>query len=353
MMWLDELVSSIGPLDQRAAQAARSRQDSLTKPPGSLGRLEALSLQIAGVTGQPLPRLAHKVIVTMAADHGVVAEGVSAYPQSVTAQMVGNFLRGGAAVNVLARQAGARVVIVDVGVATELSPSPQLISKKVCRGTRNMVHGPAMTHEQTLAAIKVGVEVVEGEFDRGLDILASGELGIGNTAAAAALATVLTERTPLEMIGNGTGIDTAGMARKQAAVERAISVNQPDSKQPIDVMAKVGGLELAALVGAALAAAARRRPVVIDGYPSTAAAMIAVALAPALRPYLVASHRSQEKGHQAMLDWLELDPLLDLGLRLGEGTGAVLAFSLLEAACLTLRDMATFAEAGLSSREDV
>ncbi|HEX4143603.1 MAG TPA: nicotinate-nucleotide--dimethylbenzimidazole phosphoribosyltransferase [Pirellulales bacterium] len=351
-MWLDELVSRIGPVDQNAATAARARQDSLTKPTGSLGRLETLVVQIAGITGRPLPQLTHKVIVTMAGDHGVVAEGVSAYPQAVTAQMVQNFLRGGAAINVLARQAGARVVVTDVGVATDLPASPNLIAKKVRRGTANIAHGPAMTSDEALAAIRVGVEVIEAELDRGLDILALGEMGIGNTTAAAAIAVVLTDREPAEMVGRGTGLDSAGVARKQAVVERALAVNRPDRDLPLDVLAKVGGLEIAALAGAALAAAAHRRPVVVDGYPSTAAAMIAAALAPALRPYLIAAHRSQEAGHQAMLAWLGLESLLDLGLRLGEGTGAALALLLIEAACRTSREMATFAEAGVSSREE-
>jgi nicotinate-nucleotide--dimethylbenzimidazole phosphoribosyltransferase len=351
-MWLNELIARIGPLDDAAIAAARARQDTLTKPPGSLGRLESLSLQLAGIRSCDRPRLPHKVIVTMAADHGVVAEGVSAYPQAVTAQMVGNFLRGGAAINVLARQAGARVVVVDLGVAAELARSPGLISRKVAFGTQNMAQGPAMTTEQALAALQAGVEVVEAELDRGLDILALGDMGIGNTTAAAAIAVVLTGKSPHELIGRGTGVDDAGLARKRAAVQQAIAVNRPDPTKPLEVLAALGGLEIAGLAGAALAGAAHRRPVLIDGYPATAAAMIAAALAPALRPYLIAAHRSQEAGHQAMLDWLGLEPLLDLGLRLGEGTGAALALSLVEAACRTLDEMATFAEAGVSTRGD-
>jgi nicotinate-nucleotide--dimethylbenzimidazole phosphoribosyltransferase len=358
-MWLDELLSRIEPLDQPAIAAARTRQDVLTKPRGSLGRLEQLAIQIAGITGRSLPATTHKLVLVAAADHGVVAEGVSAYPQAVTAQMVANFLRGGAAISVLARQAGARIVVVDVGVASDLQAltgiqsTAGLLIRKVCPGTANMARGPAMTVEQALAAMRVGVEVVEAELDRGLDILALGEMGIGNTTAAAAIATVLIGRKPTELIGRGTGLDPVGMARKLAVVERALKVNRPDASRPLDMLAQLGGLELATLAGAALAAAANRRPVLVDGYPSTAAAMVAAALVPAVRPYLIAAHRSQETGHQAMLDWLGLEPLLDLELRLGEGTGAALALMLVEAACNTMREMATFGEAGVSSREDV
>lgn len=352
MSWLEDLVARIGPLDERAMAEARARQDSLTKPPGSLGRLEALAVQLAGISRRPRPRLAHKLIVTAAGDHGVVAEGVSAYPQSVTAQMVGNFLRGGAAINVLARQAGARIVVVDVGVAAELPPAPGLVARKVRFGTANLARGPAMTPDEALAAMQVGVEVFEAELDRGCDVVALGEMGIGNTTSAAAIAAVLTGRDPGELIGRGAGLDPAGLVRKETAVRRALELHRLDAARPLEVLAKVGGLELAALAGATLAAAAHRRPVIVDGYPATAAAMIAISLAPAARDYLTAAHRSQEAGHAIMLDWLGLEPLLDLGLRLGEGTGAALALHLVEAACRTLDEMATFAEAGVSSRED-
>ncbi len=349
-MWLDELIARIGPLDEHAAGAARRRQDLLTKPAGSLGRLEELSIQVAGITRRPMPRIEHKVVITMAADHGVVSEGVSAYPQSVTAQMVGNFLNGGAAVNVLAWQAGVRVVVVDMGIAGSLPERAGLVRRSQGSGTNNMAIGPAMTREQTLAAVRAGVETVEQEFDRGLDIVALGEMGIGNTTAAAALAAVLTNRPPAELVGRGTGIDAAGLERKIAVVERALAANHPDRGDPLSVLACLGGFEFAGLVGAALAAAAHHRPIVLDGYPSTAAGMVAAAMAPAIRPYLIASHRSQEHGHQRMLDWLGLDPLLDLRLRLGEGTGAVLGMMLVEAACRLLSDMATFGEAGVSNR---
>ncbi len=350
-MSLDNLISQIRPLDADAMSAARARQDTLTKPQGSLGRLEALSVQVAGITGNPRPRLDHKVIVTMAGDHGVVAAGVSAYPQEVTPQMVYNFLAGGAAINVLSRHVGARVVVVDMGVAAELDPHPSLVNKKVGLGTENMAAGPAMTREQTVRALEAGASVVDAEFERGLDILGVGDMGIGNTTPSAAIACALTGEPASAVVGRGTGVDEAGLARKIEAVENALSVNQPDPHDGLDVLAKVGGFEIGGLAGAMLAAAAHQRPVVVDGFISTAAALIAVTLAPQIRPYLIAAHRSQEQGHHIMLNWLGLQPLVDLDLRLGEGTGAALGISITEASCKILDEMATFAEAAVSERE--
>ncbi|MAG37199.1 MAG: nicotinate-nucleotide--dimethylbenzimidazole phosphoribosyltransferase [Dehalococcoidia bacterium] len=345
---LGQLVTGIADLDRQAIAAARARQDVLTKPPGSLGRLEALSIQLAGITGQATPTLKHKVIVTMAGDHGVVAEGVSAYPQAVTGQMVANFLRGGAAVNVLARHVDARVVVVDMGIATQVAAQRGLVIKKQACGTGNIVRGPAMTRAQATSVVLDGAQVVEAELARGLDILGAGDMGIGNTTPSAAIAAVLTGNTPAEIVGRGTGVDDAGLSRKVAAVEQALAANQPDPVDALDVLAKVGGFEIGGLAGAMLATAAARRPVMLDGFISTAAAMIAVGLAPQVRAYLIASHRSQERGHRLMLDWLELEPLLDLELRLGEGTGAALGISLAQAACAVLAEMATFSEAGVS-----
>ena len=349
-MSLENLISQIGSLDEAAMAAARARQDMLTKPRGSLGRLEALSIQLAGITGNPQPSLQHKVIVTMAGDHGVVAEGVSAYPQAVTPQMVYNFLRGGAAINVMSRHVGARVVVVDMGVAADLECHPNLVDKKVAPGTANIARGPAMSREQAVRALLAGVEVVEAEMTKGLDILGMGDMGIGNTTPSSAIAAAMTGRSPAEVVGRGTGVDDAGLARKIAAVQRALTANQPDPADALDVLAKVGGFEIGGLAGAILATAARRRPVVVDGFISTAAAMLAVGLAPQVRPYLIAAHRSQERGHAVMLEWLALDPLLDLGLRLGEGTGAALGVSLADVACKILREMATFGEAGVSGK---
>lgn len=350
-MELKELVSRIQGLDESAMAAARARQDTLTKPQGSLGRLEELSIQLAGVMATPIPQVLHKVIVTMAGDHGVVAEGVSAYPQAVTAQMVYNFLRGGAGINVLGRHVGARVVVVDMGVSAALGLHPGLVDKKVACGAGNIATGPAMTREQAIKAVTAGAEVVEAELARGLDILALGDMGIGNTTPSAAIAAALAGRPPADVVGRGTGVDDAGLARKVAAVQRALAVNRPDPGDALDVLVKVGGFEIGGLAGAALAAAAHRRPVVLDGYITTAAAMVAVALAPGVRPFLIASHRSQEPGHRIMLEWLRLKPLLDLDLRLGEGTGAALGIFLAEAACKVLREMSTFQEAGVAEKE--
>jgi len=349
-MSLEALLHSIQPIDENARAAARDRQDRLTKPPQALGRLEELSIQLAGITGQALPRLIHKVILTMAGDHGVVAEGVSAYPQEVTEQMVLNFLSGGAAINVLARHVGARVVVVDMGVAARFEPQPDLVDKKVALGTQNMARGPAMSREQAVQALLGGAEVVDAEFAKGLDILGVGEMGIANTTPSTAIAAVLTGIPVERLAGHGTGIDISGLERKIAAVQRAIKVNQPDPTDALDVLAKVGGFEIGGMAGAMLAAAVHRRPVMVDGFISTAAALIAVGLAPQAKAYLISSHCSQERGHRLMLEWLGLKPLFDLDLRLGEGTGAALGISLADAACKILGEMATFDEAGVSGK---
>lgn len=349
--WTDQ----IQPLHLEAMAEAEARQARLTKPTGALGRLEALATQIAGIMGQSRPRLTHKVVVVMAGDHGVTAEGISAYPQSVTGQMVLNFLSGGAAINVLARQAGARVVVADLGVASQFAARPDLYNTrlheaKIALGTANMAHGPAMTRNQALLAIMHGAELVRREVDQGLDILGIGEMGIGNTTAAASIAAALTGSDPAEFVGRGTGLDDAGVRHKMEVVRQALAVNQPDAADGLDVLAKVGGFEIGGLVGAILATAAHRRPIMVDGFITTAAAMIAVTLVPAVRPYLIAAHRSAEPGHGAMLAWLGLEPLLSLDLRLGEGTGAVLGMQLADAACRLLDEMATFDEAGVDDR---
>jgi nicotinate-nucleotide--dimethylbenzimidazole phosphoribosyltransferase len=347
---LEYITAKIQELDEAAMAAARARQDTLTKPPGSLGRLEELSVQLAGITGKAIPSINDKVIITMAGDHGVVAEGVSAFPQEVTPQMVLNFLHGGAAINVLARHVGARITIVDMGVAADMESHPSLVVKKIAHGTANMTRGPAMTREQAEQAIMAGVEVVEAEIEKGLDIVGAGEMGIGNTTPSAAIASVLTGIDPAKLAGRGTGVDDEGLKRKIDAIERALAVNKPDPKNGLDVLAKVGGFEIAGLVGVILGAAAHRKPVMVDGFISTAAAMIAITLAPAVGPYLISAHRSQEYGHSQMVDWLGLKPLVDFDLRLGEGTGAALGISIAEAACKILAEMATFAEAGVSDK---
>jgi nicotinate-nucleotide--dimethylbenzimidazole phosphoribosyltransferase len=351
-MSLDNLLSQIAPLDETAMQAARARHDQLTKPQGSLGRLEDLSVQIAGITAQPQPSIRQKVITVMAGDHGVVAEGVSAYPQEVTPQMVENFLHGGAAINVLARHVGARVVVADLGVAVDLEPHPDLVVRKIGYGTQNIANGPAMSRLQAEQAILVGAEIVEAQIAKGLDVLATGDMGIGNTTPSAAIAAALTGRPAGEIVGRGTGVDDRGLRRKIEVVEKALRVNQPDKTDALDVLAKVGGFEIGGLAGAILAATAHRKPVVVDGFISTAAAMLAVQLAPATGGYLIAAHSSMERGHHVMLDWLQLTPLLDLHLRLGEGSGAALALPLLEAACKILSEMATFGQAGVSEKSE-
>lgn len=347
MSELDALLSRIASPDPRVALAAHERLERLTKPPGSLGRLEELAVRVALITGQPVPRVGAAVIFTLAGDHGVVEEGVSAYPQAVTAQMVENFCRGGAAVNVLARHVGARVIVADLGVAADLGSRPGLVVRKVRAGTRNLARGPAMTREEALAAIAAGAALVD---ETAPDCVGTGEMGIGNTTAASALTAALTGGVPEAVTGRGTGVDDAAWARKVAVVRRALEVNRPDPRDPLGVLAALGGLEIAGLVGVILAGAGRRVPVVLDGFIATAAALVAVRLRAEAREYLIAAHRSAEPGHRLLLETLGLAPYLDLGMRLGEGTGAALGIGLLRAALACYTEMATFKEAGVSER---
>ena len=341
----------IPDFDLQSAEQAKLRQNTLTKPEGSLGRLEALSIQLAGICGVSNPSFARKAVIVMAGDHGVTAEGISAYPSAVTKQMVFNFLRGGAAINVLARGAGARVIVVDIGVAAELEGAASLIHHKIDNGTQNISRGPAMTRGQAEEAIRVGMEVAEAEIAKGLDILAVGEMGIGNTTPSSAITSLYTALPVRLVTGRGTGLAEAGFIHKIEVIEQSIAVNKPDPADPIDVLSKVGGFEIGGLVGSILCAAAHRLPVVLDGFISGAAALLAVELEPRVKPFLIASHLSVEAGHRAILERLGLRPLLDLDLRLGEGTGAALAFHLIDAAVNTLNEMATFSEAGVSGRE--
>src|SRR5579859_1492434 len=351
MQQILDRAASVTPLDTAAMELARSRQQQLTKPAGSLGRLEDIAIQIAGITRQPLPNVKQKAVIIMAGDHGVTKEGVSAYPSAVTPQMVYNFLRGGAAINILAHHIGTKVIVVDVGVAADLS-HPDLLSRKAASGTANMVLEPAMTQAQMLEAIKVGIDVFDTQLDQGIDLVATGDMGIGNTTAASAIAAVLLQKPAALVTGRGTGIDDQQLAHKIQVIEQAIQRNVPDPQQPLDVLMKVGGLEIAGLVGVIIAAASRRVPVVIDGFISGAAALVAVELNPLIGAYLIAGHVSVEQGHRFILEKLGLSPLLDLQLRLGEGTGAVLAMSIIEAALRTHCEMATFADAGVSTREE-
>jgi nicotinate-nucleotide--dimethylbenzimidazole phosphoribosyltransferase len=349
---MNQTLSEIKPVDKEAMAEARKRQDDLTKPQGSLGQLESLSIQIAGIKRNPRPRIAQKVIFTLAGDHGVTKEGVSAYPSEVTPQMVYNFLRGGAAINVLARYIGARVVIADLGVASILERHPDLSDRKVGLGTQNMAKGPAMSKEEAIRSIEAGMELVEAELSKGVDILGTGDMGIGNTTASSAITAALTGADVAAVTGRGTGLDDKGWEKKVKVIQQALERNQPDPKDAIDVLSKVGGFEIGGITGVILAGARHRIPVVLDGFISGAAALIATSLSPHTKPYLIASHQSVEEGHRIILDHLGLKPLLNLGLRLGEGTGAALGIFLVEASLKILGEMATFSEAGVSEKEE-
>ncbi len=349
---VDETVGRILPLNAAAMEAARERQDNLTKPPGSLGRLEELSVLLAGIFGEPQPAIRRKAVIIAAGDHGVVAEGVSAYPQDVTPAMVMNFLHGGAAINALARHAGADIVVLDAGVAADLPEHPALRSVKVGRGTGNIAVGPAMTRAQAIACLETGIEASRERVADGVDLIATGDMGIGNTTPSSAITSVITGADPSVTTGRGTGLDDAGVARKAAVVRRAIETNRPDPANGVDVLAKVGGFEIGMLAGVMLGAASAGRPVIIDGFISGAAALIASAIAPGASRRFIASHRSVEPGHRIALEWLGLSPLLDLEMRLGEGTGAALAMHIVEASAKCLSEMATFAEAGVSGRTE-
>jgi nicotinate-nucleotide--dimethylbenzimidazole phosphoribosyltransferase len=344
---LRRLLDAVRPAVPGPAVDAQRHLDELTKPPGSLGRLEEIALRLATLRGGP-PRVDRPVVFTFAADHGVVAEGVSAYPQVVTGQMVENFARGGAAINVLARQAGARVVVADFGVIGPVPAAQGLVSCPIAAGTANMARGPAMTREQATLAIERGAPLAEVALDAGADLLATGEMGIGNTTAAAAITAAITGAPPEMVTGRGTGVDDAGWRRKVDVVGAALAVNRPDAADGLGVLARVGGFEIAGLVGVILAGAARRVPVALDGFISTSAALIAATLAPGARAAMFAAHRSAEPGHALALAHLGLAPYLDLSLRLGEGTGAALFIHLVRAATLIYNEMATFKSAGVS-----
>jgi nicotinate-nucleotide--dimethylbenzimidazole phosphoribosyltransferase len=340
---------AIGPLDTRAMAEAAARWDTLTKPRGSLGRLEALACQVAGISGQVRPRLMERLVFVLAGDHGVTAEGVSAYPADVTAQMVYNFVRGGAAINVLARHVGARVIVVDMGVDAQLPALPDLVSKKIRRGTRNFAQQPAMTSDEALACVEVGIELAEAEVKASHTWVVTGDMGIGNTTASSAIIAAMTGVAVERVTGRGTGVTGAALARKAAVIKDALARHRPQAQDALDVLSKVGGCEIGGLVGIVLGTAARRCPVVLDGLITTAAALLAVGLVPTAREYLIAGHRSVEPGHTVALQALGLEPVLDLALRLGEGTGGVLALPVLEAACRLLNEMATFEEAGVAT----
>ena len=348
---LSRVLERIGPADAGAMRSAVARQMTLTKPPGSLGRLEDVSVQLAGVFGVDRPVIRGKAVIVAAGDHGVVAQGVTGYPQAVTAQMVRNFLEGGAAISVMARLGGVRQIVVDAGIASAGLPDhPGLRNLRIGRGTADMSRGPAMSREQALRCLEAGAALAAEVAASNVDLIATGDMGIGNTTASSAIAAAMTGRSPEETTGQGTGRSPEELRRKVSVVGRALEINAPDARDPIDVLAKVGGFEIGVLAGVLLGSASERRAAVLDGFISGAAALIAHGLSPAVRDYLIASHRSAEQGHRAVLAHLGLDPLLDIGMRLGEGTGAVLVMSIVETAAACLAGMATFGEAGVSDR---
>ncbi len=348
---LAQAIELIRPADVGAMSRAEARQLTLTKPPGSLGRLEQVSIRLAGMFGTERPSIGGKAVIIAAGDHGVVAQGVTGYPQEVTAQMVLNFLSGGAAISVISRQLGIRQVIVDAGVASDLPDHPDLRSVRIGRGTGDISQGPAMSRQQAVAGLEAGINLAAEVIDSGADLLATGDMGIGNTTASSAVTAAVTGLDPEETTGEGTGRNAEELRHKAGVVRTALAVNSPDPSDGIDLLMKVGGFEIGVLAGVILGAAMMRRPVVVDGFISGAAALVASAVCPATRDYMISSHVSAERGHRAALASLELDPLFDLGMRLGEGTGAALAMPIVEAAAATLSEMATFAEAGVSDRE--
>lgn len=341
-------IAKVSELDGPLMEMVASQQQQLTKPANALGRLEKLSARLAGITGQMAPPLKPRTVIVCAGDHGVTIEGTSAYSSNVTTQMVYNFLAGGAAINVLARQFGVNVIVLDVGVNGDLPAHPRLRSLKVRRGTANIAQEPAMSRREAVAAIEAGIRVAQEEIASGTNLLLTGDMGIGNTTPSAAIAALVTGLPISQVTGMGTGVGLNGWRRKCEVIEGALALHLPDPNDPIDVLSTVGGLEIGAIAGVIIAGAAARLPVVIDGLISTAGAAIAVALCPGVKSFIIAGHRGVEPGHTALLDYLDLTPILELDLALGEGTGAVLALPILEAAVTTLNEMATFEDAQIS-----
>ncbi|MDI6802107.1 MAG: nicotinate-nucleotide--dimethylbenzimidazole phosphoribosyltransferase [Thermodesulfovibrionales bacterium] len=356
---LNETLINIKPINAEFYAVAQRHLDNLTKPLGSLGRLEEFARKLVAITENKSPILDKKVVFTFAGDHGITEEGVSAYPKEVTPQMVFNFLRGGAGINVLARHAGAEVIVVDIGVDHDFGnpPIPPLVkggegglfvSMKVVRGTRNFAKGPAMTMDEAVKCLEVGIELANGYAKKGYKIFATGDMGIGNTTPSSAIAAVLTGKPVPEVTSKGTGISDESLQKKIAVIEEGIRLNNPDSDDAIDVLAKVGGAEIGGIAGLILGAAANGIPVIIDGFISTAGALIAYCIKPEVTDYMFAAHNSVEIGHEAMLEKMGLKPILDLDLRLGEGTGAALAMLMIDAGLKIYKEMATFNEAGVS-----
>lgn len=353
MSLLERTAAMITGQDQTWRTQARARLDQLAIPHWALGRLMDLGLDLVGQTRALPPPVSRKVIITMAGDHGVAAEGVSKFPQDVTPQMVANFVRGGAGINVLARQAGADVVVVDMGVAADLSALTvrgEVVDKKVAMGTANMAQGPAMSREEAVRAVEAGIEVVNG-LAADYDVFGTGDMGIANTTPSSAIVAALSGRAVAEVTGRGTGLDDQQVAAKIAVINRALEINRPNPADGLDVLSKVGGFEIGGIAGVIIGAAALHKPVVVDGFISTAGALIAQSLAPMTAEYIIAAHRSMENGHGVMQEHLKCQPLLDLNLRLGEGTGAALAMHLVEAAARIVSEVATFEEAAVAGAD--
>jgi nicotinate-nucleotide--dimethylbenzimidazole phosphoribosyltransferase len=353
MIDLQNYLNEIEPVDASYGEKARAREDNLTKPKGSLGRLEEIAILLASIQRQDIPQIGRKVVFTFAGDHGVVEEGVSLFPQEVTPQMVYNFIGNGAAINVLTRHAGSDIVIADLGVVADLNiDHPAYKARKIKPGTQNFVKGPAMSREDAIKAITTGIEIFEEEHRKEKILLAgTGEMGIGNTTPATAILAAVSGENIEDITGRGTGIDDNGLIRKITAVKRGLEVNKPDKNDGLDVLAKVGGYEIGGLAGVILAAARNKVPILVDGFISTSAALIAQLLNPVCAQYMLASHQSEERGHGRMLEILDKQPILELGLRLGEGTGAALAMNIVDAAVKIINEMATFESAGVSNEE--
>ncbi len=346
MAWYRSL--KIRGIDKKFLDIAWGRLNNLTKPRGSLGMLEKIAARLVAIYEDPFPVIKKKVSFVFAADHGITEEGVSAFPKEVTAQMVFNFLRGGAGINVLARHANSEVVVVDVGVDYNFGVLEGLVMQKVVYGTKNFAKEPAMSREEAEKCLLVGYNLAREYLDKGYNLVGIGDMGIGNTTASSAITSAITGVEVEKVVGPGTGIDGERLKRKIKVIQKAIELHQPNPEDPLDVLAKVGGAEIGACAGVILACAEKRVPVLLDGFITTAGALLAYKINPLTREFMFASHQSEEPGHQIQLSYLQLKPILNLGLRLGEGTGAALAMTVLEASLKIYREMATFEEASVS-----
>jgi nicotinate-nucleotide--dimethylbenzimidazole phosphoribosyltransferase len=355
-MTLDEIIGNIDKLETIWFEKASERTGRLVMPPRALGRLHDISERLCAIQQTTNPLITSKAVVVMAGDHGIAAEGISAYPQEVTGEMIKTFINGGAGINVIARHVGATIRVVDMGVVATLDPEhmqagDRLLIRKIAKGTSSFVKGPAMTRDEAETAIATGFQIAADLFDSGAQLLGTGDMGIGNTTPSAAIGAVITGCPLDEMVGRGTGVDDRGFKRKKLVIQKAIEINQPDPNDGVDILSKIGGFEIGGIAGCILAGAYYKRPIVIDGFISTAGALIASVLSPLSIEYVFAGHRSEEPGHRHMLDYLKLSPILDLGMRLGEGTGAALAMNIMEGAIRIFKEMHTFEEAGVTDKE--